>query len=241
MILLFIISILLIIIYTLLLLYYRIAWDGIPEFSRSKLNGQPTIQISVLIPARNEENNLVALLESVLAQTYSPNLFEVLIIDDHSTDRTAQIVQSYSASNIKLISLKDLNLSEALNSYKKKAIEIGILQSTGSLIVTTDADCYLPPGWLETIASFYEKEQPAFIAAPVAVNCGLRFIEIFQALDFMTLQGITGASVHKKIHSMCNGANMAYEKKAFYEVLQAGMICCSCIRSQCITRKGCGS
>ena len=43
-------------------------------------------------------------------------------------------------------------------------------------------------------------------------------MEFFQALDFMMLQGITGASVHKKIHSMCNGANLAYTKKAFEEV-----------------------
>ncbi|HMX37758.1 MAG TPA: glycosyltransferase family 2 protein, partial [Ferruginibacter sp.] len=114
---------------------------------------------------------------------------------------------------------------EALNSYKKKAIETAIRLSTGELIVTTDADCVVPPHWLQTIAAFYEQYQPAFIAAPVAFlpsppgeGPGVRFIEIFQSLDFMTLQGITGASVYKKTHSMCNGANMAYTRKAFEEV-----------------------
>ncbi|MBL0146916.1 MAG: hypothetical protein IPP48_15550 [Chitinophagaceae bacterium] len=53
---------------------------------------------------------------------------------------------------------------------------------------------------------------------PVAINNCNSFIEIFQALDFMTLQGITAAAVHKKIHSMCNGANLAYTKKAFSTV-----------------------
>ncbi|MFM6924739.1 MAG: glycosyltransferase family 2 protein [Ferruginibacter sp.] len=65
------------------------------------------------------------------------------------------------------------------------------------------------------MAAFYEEYQPQFIAAPVSVNSSSQFIEIFQSLDFMTLQGITGASVYKKIHSMCNGANLAYTKKAF--------------------------
>jgi cellulose synthase/poly-beta-1,6-N-acetylglucosamine synthase-like glycosyltransferase len=72
--------------------------------------------------------------------------------------------------------------------------------------------------WLQTIASFYEAYKPAFIAAPVSINTNKHFLSIFQALDFMTLQGITGASVYKKMHSMCNGANMAYEKIAFNEV-----------------------
>jgi cellulose synthase/poly-beta-1,6-N-acetylglucosamine synthase-like glycosyltransferase len=85
------------------------------------------------------------------------------------------------------------------------------------LIVTTDADCTMGKNWLLTIAAFYEEYKPAFIAAPVAID-GRSFLGIFQSLDFMTLQGITGAAVYKKKHSMCNGANLAYEKKAFYEV-----------------------
>jgi cellulose synthase/poly-beta-1,6-N-acetylglucosamine synthase-like glycosyltransferase len=217
MILLLIVSTFLLTIYISLLLYYRAAWKQIPGFN-SKLNKQNTTNISVIIPARNEEENLPVLLRSLSAQNYPEDLFEVLIIDDHSTDNTAALVLSFPAKNIKLVSLKDHIPGEKINSYKKKSIETGIQQSTGTLIVTTDADCFMPGTWLSTIASYYEKYKPAFIAAPVSVNCSKRFIEIFQALDFMTLQGITGASVHKKIHSMCNGANMAYEKAAFYEV-----------------------
>lgn len=211
-------SILLLVIYISLLMYYRSAWNQIPEFRQSIINNQQSTQISVIIPARNESENIPTLLGSLSEQTYPADLFEVLIIDDHSTDHTASIVQSYPAKNIKCISLQQYIPGNEINSYKKKAIEIGIAQSSGTLIVTTDADCSLPPNWLQTIASFYEQYHPAFIAAPVAINCGSGFIEIFQALDFMTLQGITGASVHKKIHSMCNGANLAYEKAAFYEV-----------------------
>ena len=147
-----------------------------------------------------------------------------MVVDDHSTDNTAAIVQSYENKNVKLISLKDF-VQDELNSYKKKAIEVAIAQSTGELIVCTDADCIVSQNWLQTIAAFYEQYQPQFIAAPVAFlpspageGPGVRFIAIFQALDFMTLQGITGASVHKKIHSMCNGANLAYTKKAFEAV-----------------------
>ncbi|HQY12704.1 MAG TPA: glycosyltransferase family 2 protein, partial [Ferruginibacter sp.] len=135
--------------------------------------------------------------------------------------------RKYGSQNLALITLKDIMGDGEINSYKKKAIEAAIQRSTGELIVTTDADCIVPQNWLQTIASFYEEHQPQFLAMPVAFlpsppvggeGPGVRFIKIFQALDFMTLQGITGASVYKKIHSMCNGANLAYTKKAFEAV-----------------------
>jgi hypothetical protein len=86
------------------------------------------------------------------------------------------------------------------------------------LIVTTDADCWFHPDWLATIAGFHQETGAKFIAAPVRIAATHSFLSIFQTLDFITLQGITGAAVYKRFHSMCNGANLAYEKNAFYEV-----------------------
>jgi cellulose synthase/poly-beta-1,6-N-acetylglucosamine synthase-like glycosyltransferase len=76
----------------------------------------------------------------------------------------------------------------------------------------------VPKNWLQTIDSFYQKTGASFMAMPVKYDAPKNFTEAFQSLDFMTLQGITGASVHKHLHSMCNGANLAYTKKAFEQV-----------------------
>lgn len=203
------ICILLFAVYSLLIIYYRQSWKAIPDF---KATEKDDTKISVIIPARNEEDNIGRLLDALQKQSYSAALIEVIVIDDHSTDNTADIVQQYRF--VKLIHLKE----DGINSYKKKAIETGIAAATGELIVTTDADCIPSTEWLLTIAFFYKKTNAAFIAAPVVIDCGLSAVQIFQSLDFMVLQGITGASVYKKIHSMCNGANLAYEKKVFYEV-----------------------
>ena len=220
------ITIVLLFIYASLIIYYRQSWLAIPPFDvkQSKIS-QPQTLISVIIPARNEENNIAACLQSIINQSYPENLFEMIVVDDFSTDNTQKIVSLFSAKNVTIIFLKDFAEEGKLNSYKKKAIEIGISKAKGDLIVTTDADCIVPKHWLQTISSFYESHQPVFIAAPVAYfptssadNPGQKFLKIFQSLDFMTLQGITGASVYKKFHSMCNGANLAYEKKIFYEV-----------------------
>ncbi|MFZ4769210.1 MAG: glycosyltransferase [Ferruginibacter sp.] len=210
-------SYLLLIVYSGLLLFYRFGWKQIPVFIPTTPELEPATFISVLIPARNEANNLPVLLNSLLAQNYPRGLFEVIVIDDHSTDLTVETV-SRLYSNFKILSLKDFMPEGTMNSYKKKAIEIGIQQAKGELIVTTDADCVAESGWLKTIASFYETFRPELIVMPVSIHNNKRPIEIFQALDFMTLQGITGAAVHKKVHSMCNGANLAYTRKAFETV-----------------------
>jgi biofilm PGA synthesis N-glycosyltransferase PgaC len=211
------ISLFFIVVYSGLIIFYRQSWLSIPEFFISTKEINHT-KISVIIPARNEEQNIGICLSSILHQNYPAHLFEVIVVDDHSTDTTARIVKSFAANNVKLISLKDFTDGSALNSYKKKAIDIAIQQSSGTLIVTTDADCIVPKTWLQCIATFYEQNHPALIAAPVAYYNENSFLKIFQSLDFITLQGITGASVHKKFHSMCNGANLAYERKAFDEV-----------------------
>ncbi|MBK7885005.1 MAG: glycosyltransferase [Chitinophagaceae bacterium] len=212
-----IISLALFIPYALLIIYYRKSWAAIPDFITNE-NHNHASKISIIITASNESANIIACINSILNQTYDKSLFEIIVVDDFSTDDTAALVQSYPDPNVKLISLKDYIPAGSINAYKKKAIETGIQNASGDLIVTTDADCIVPNTWLQTIATFYEKNNAAFIAMSVKYNCKNNFIEIFQALDFMTLQGITGASVYKKFNSMCNGANLAYSNKIFYEV-----------------------
>ncbi len=216
---------LLIISYTAIIIYYASSWRRISNWQLAIGNNLPlTTHLSIIIPARNEEDNIAACIQSILNQSYAKNLYEIIVVNDHSTDATASIVKAFSQPNIKCIDLINF-IGNETNSYKKKGIEVGIAQAVGQLIITTDADCIAPPNWLQTIAAFYEEKKPDLIVMPVSIfpspsgeGLGVRFIEIFQALDFMTLQGITGAAVHKKVHSMCNGANLAYTKKAFNTV-----------------------
>jgi cellulose synthase/poly-beta-1,6-N-acetylglucosamine synthase-like glycosyltransferase len=205
--------------YSLLIIYYWQAWRSIPDYTTT--TSIPKTKISIIIPARNEEKNIGQLLKVLQKQTYPSTLLEIIVVDDHSTDATAAIVQQFPT--VKLIQLKE----EGINSYKKKAIETGIASASGELIVTTDADCLPLSNWLKTIAAFKEEKKSVFIAAPVNLTpCpsplrgegGVRLLSIFQQLDFMVLQGITGAAVYKKNLSMCNGANLAYGKNIFNEV-----------------------
>ncbi len=180
---------------------------------------KPATRFTVIIPARNEEENIENCIRSILDNNYPENLFEIIVADDFSTDSTPEIVHALQIkhANIQIISLKNI-ITETINSYKKRAIELAIAQSKYEWIITTDADCTVPQQWLHLFNSYIQKNNRVFIAAPVMFTCNNSFLDIFQCLDFLSLQGITAASVYAGAHSMCNGANLAYKKSVFYEV-----------------------
>lgn len=172
-------------------------------------------KVSILVAARNEAACIAKTIDDLIAQRYDKNLTEIIIIDDHSTDRTADIVASYANRGVKLIKL---NEDQALNSYKKKAIQTAIGAAKGDLIVTTDADCRVGPNWLSTVVSFYEKHDYKMISSPVVYFEEKNFFERVQTLEFLYLIGLGASTIGNKNPSTCNGANLCYERNAFYEV-----------------------
>src|SRR5690606_1415469 len=112
--------------------------------------------VSVLIAARNEENHIGDTIRDILNQNFPQSQLEIIVVDDHSTDRTASVVRSFSDRGVKLI---QLNEREPLNSYKKKAISEAINQASGELIGVTDADCRMGGGWLSAMVSLYEERE----------------------------------------------------------------------------------
>ncbi|MDX1940130.1 MAG: glycosyltransferase [Saprospiraceae bacterium] len=195
------------------------SWKELPVW-QIPLNFQPKIFISIIIPVRNEEANIQACLRSILQQSYPKDLYEIIIIDDHSTDRTAALVTQLKKENpqIRLFNLQDVINGKLINSYKKKAIELGVLQARGTLIVTTDGDCVAQPDWLLLLASLYELKQAKCIAAPVNFFQEKNLLERFQSLDYMGTMLLTGAGIHAGTMRLSNGANLAYAKAIFEEL-----------------------
>lgn len=216
----FVITIVLLLAYCLLILLYRRWLLRSPQFSSN--TKEPRTHFSVIVPARNEEDHIGNCLDSLFAQSYPADFFEVIVINDHSTDRTEAVVHAFQQQhpNLRLLNLNELLNGEQLNAYKKKAIELAIAESTGNWIVTTDADCTVGSDWLLMYDHFIQEKDPVFVAAPVIFRHTGSFLSAFQLLDFISLQGITAAAVSAGYHSMCNGANIAYRKDVFYEVGQ---------------------
>jgi cellulose synthase/poly-beta-1,6-N-acetylglucosamine synthase-like glycosyltransferase len=200
-------------IYGFLVLNFIRGWHKLIYFTPQK--SDPRTKVSIIVAARDEEANINKTIDDLIAQQYPKALTEIIIIDDHSTDRTAEIVLNYADRNVKLIKL---NEDRALNSYKKKAIQTAIGTCSGDLIITTDADCRMGPNWLGTIVNLYEEKNYKMISSPVAYFQEKSFFERLQSLEFLYLIGLGASTIGNKQPSTCNGANLAYEKKTFYEV-----------------------
>lgn len=207
------------ILYAVLLMAYRFWYSKLSVFKPAD-NVAPTTKFSIVIPARNEAANIKACVESILAQDYPKEAFEIIVMDDFSEDDTAFIVEAlhHQHSNVHLFKLADYFKPHELTAFKKKAIEKAVSHAKGDWIITTDADCIVPTKWLSLYNAYILKEQPVFVAAPVMFIKTKGILNQFQILDFLALQGITAASVGAGKHSMSNGANLAFEKAAFIAV-----------------------
>ena len=190
----------------LLLKIYR----GLLKIKIFNVSADPATFVSVVVACHNEQKNLQTLLNSISCQNYPIDLFEVIIVDDNSTDRTLEIATEFNG-------LRNLVTMNNLGKGKKQAIRFGITASKGTLIITTDADCKMGSNWIRTIAAFYEFNKPEMIICPVKIESTPGFFGRFQELEFISLQGITAGSVLMKEATMCNGANLAFTREAYLE------------------------
>jgi cellulose synthase/poly-beta-1,6-N-acetylglucosamine synthase-like glycosyltransferase len=212
------------VLYAAILLAYRYWFGKMRLFQLNQIEAlspeQSSTQFTIIIPARNEAANIKACVDSILAQDYPVNAFEIIVIDDFSEDDTAFIVQALSQQypQVRLLQLKDYCKEGETLAYKKKAIEIAVAEAKGDWILTTDADCIVPIKWLHLYNAYIQEHQPCFVAAPVMFIKNSGILNQFQLLDFLALQGITAAAVGAGKHSMSNGANLGFEKTAFIAV-----------------------
>ena len=186
------------------------------ETTKNK-NTAPKNRFSLVIPFRNEAQNLSDLLQSISEINYPIDSFEILLINDDSEDDFQPIIEEFIQQN------PNINLSLFQNerqtpSPKKDAINTAIKRSNFEWIVTTDADCKVPKLWLQLFNQFIEDQQPVFISAPVKFSPQNSWLFHFQNLNFLSLMGSTigGFGIHKPF--MCNGANLCYLKSVFFEV-----------------------
>lgn len=198
--------------YFIVIFLFYLGWLSITTFSTDSKN--PQIYTSIIIPVRNEAQQIEALLKNILNQNLSKEFYEIIIVDDDSEDETATVVKSINQNHFNVFFH---NLPKTF-SGKKAAILFALNKAKGDLIITTDGDCVMGPKWLSTIVGYYEKHKPKMILGPVLFHEEKNIFHLLQSLEFSSLiassAGATG--IHRPI--MCNGANLAFEKSIFFEI-----------------------
>ena len=171
---------------------------------------------SIVVPFRNEEKQLPSLLQSLLKIDYDETKFEVLFVDDESNDASVQIINDcLKNGSIHYHILTNIRYS---NSPKKDAISQALKKAQNDWIVTTDADCIVPPKWLLILDAFIQKKDPKMVCMPVAMIQKNSLLYQFQYFDGLSLQTVTKGGFGNQKPLLCNGANLAYKKKTFFEV-----------------------
>lgn len=206
--------------YFFMVLYFFVGWLRLKKtpFNPQQSTGNLPF-VSIVIPARNESENIQACLSSIFKQTYPKHLFEVIVVDDYSTDPTLRMAREINEKNLLVLDLMQyLGNPGEYSPNKKKAIALGIKNARGELIITTDGDCLVGENWLHAMVNCYTQSSYKLLTGPVLMKPARFPLEIFQQLDVVNLVGITGATIRNGFPTMCNGANLMYARQTFLEV-----------------------
>ena len=174
-----------------------------------------TVSFTIVIPFRNEEAHLLNLVNSLNALKFPKDRFEIIFVNDESNDSSIRIINKTIKPSINYTILENVLRT---NSPKKDAITLAISKAKGTWIVTTDADCEVPKNWLIEYAKAIKTFDAKMLCAPVSINDSEGLLSKYQQADILSLQGVTMGSFGTGNPLLCNGANLAFEKKAFYLV-----------------------
>jgi cellulose synthase/poly-beta-1,6-N-acetylglucosamine synthase-like glycosyltransferase len=183
-------------------------FNRMKRFSRKEFS--PKTSFTIVVPFRNEKDNLPNLLHSISLLNYPKELVEVILVDDDSEE-------VFSVQDL-VFSLKVIKNERKSNSPKKDAIETAIQVAKNDWIITTDADCLVQKNWLTTFDQYIQENEVEMVASGVCYVPKNGFLSAFQNLDFLSLQGATIGSFGIEKPFMCNGANFAYSKAFFKEL-----------------------
>ena len=205
--------------YLFIIVCYLKNWHNL-KFVPGRNNLENIPFISVVVAARDEEKNLSHCIQSLLNQDYPVDKYEIILVDDFSMDKTAELIKKFetSVTNLKYLS-SSANEQGQIISYKREAIQTGINVSKGKYILLTDADCTVPPSWITTFSKQFIKEDCVFIGGPVIIlDENQNLLTSFQGLDMIGMMVITGAGFQSGNQLLANGANMGFSKQVFNDL-----------------------
>jgi poly-beta-1,6-N-acetyl-D-glucosamine synthase len=210
------------IIYAGLIFLFLVGWMGSSSAGLPRPSGQADgtdgLFFSVVVAARDEASRIDSLLDALSKQEWPAARFEILVVDDHSSDNTLALAEVFARKTatpcVRVISAR---IRGSLPG-KKHALDLGIRDARGTFIVTTDADCQPSPGWLQAIASCIDTTQSDMVMGPVQIDGSAGCFAKMQELEFMSLMGVTGGAAAVGHPLMANGANLAFRKKLYVAV-----------------------
>ena len=190
--------------------------SGLLFRQRTQANTKKTVPFTtVVIAARNEENNLPSLLDDLVNQKIDKNSFEVIISNDRSEDKTKEIINDYSN---KYEFIKAIHIKEKFDMAPKKyALEKAINKSKGEIILATDADCRVSNNWVTSMAGLVDDTHKVVIGYS-KISGQKNIINEVQKIDFLGIMAANGGLLTNGIVCSGSGQNLGYKKKDFFDI-----------------------
>ena len=198
--------------YTLRVLFFVVG--SILERRKSVSATDATPFVTVIVPARNEEMNIVPCLESLIALDYPADRMELIVVNDRSTDSTAAVLtmQKQRFANLRIVTIND-DGDKNLRG-KAGALDKGIEIAKGEIILLTDADCEVHPGWVKSHTAQYAEPSVSMVCAYTLIN-GKTLFHKMQSVEWNSTHTMASAGVYFKQYLGCYGNNMSFRKSAY--------------------------
>lgn len=181
-----------------------------------KLKDAELPTVSVIVAARDEEENIQNCLNSLNNLNYPEGKIQIIIVDDKSADKTGEIVSEFIKDKSKFLKVvTQKNIGELKG--KTLAIANGIEHATSEIIMTTDADCVVSPDWAKTIVSYYTSDDVAIVNGMTNQKEYNSFASM-QSMDFLYLLTVASGSMNIGKPLSCIGNNMSYRKSVYDEI-----------------------
>lgn len=171
--------------------------------------------LSVIVPVRNEAKRIGPLLRTLKTQSIPNSHFEIIFIDDQSTDNTVELINNFSGVNSDL-NAKLIQISSTSTGGKKKAINLGVSMAKGEYIVQTDGDVKANSEWLSNIFNFVSESPVDLLILPVFIEKENSYTSSFDSMEYASLQAIGLGMSARGFPIICSASNLAF-KKSFYE------------------------
>ena len=193
-----------------LLIWISNGWDQIKD-DNNQVHVAHLLKASVIVVGRNESTYIGRCLTSLINQTIHKADYEIIFVDDHSTDGTGKMVIENFPSVVFLSSPEGVE-------GKKGAIEFAVGHAKNEILVFTDADCQVGPGWLDIILSSYSEGNQVFTTGLVVPKYTSSFLSAFQFIEYAAMMQISANGIFRNKYFIANGANMSIRKSMYNEL-----------------------
>lgn len=171
---------------------------------------------SIIICGRNEANRITPLLESLAKINYPDNQYEILLVNDDSTDNTGALMRAFCDQKDNRHYLVHKKTGQSYKG-KKGALNFGIQQAKYDIILATDADCIVQANWVRSMLGYFD-ENTALVQGYSPVKKRSDFLSVYQQFDTLA-EGVTAAaSMYFNNPTHANARNFAFRKSVYNEV-----------------------